>query len=188
MRELDYDCYLEYTDGLSILASNGEHSSKESYICDLHVIDDLPCGIVLSNEFIFQNRFFSRLNNISHGDPVDVCPDAAGLVDSVLFMRNRSARLSMLSQWRRLLGTETAVELPLHRSQHSDTSTASGSSTLASSRNGRWQAEEARRNRLQRRITFLPEPQKSVEQRSEDHRRVRWDRKNPRPPATVSAA
>ncbi|KAM6535989.1 hypothetical protein FALCPG4_005512 [Fusarium falciforme] len=54
-RELDYDQYLGFTVGLSSLTSHGGATAKATFICDLHVIEDLPCDIILSNEFIFQN-------------------------------------------------------------------------------------------------------------------------------------
>lgn len=186
MKELDYDCYLDYAVGLSILTGQSGYTRKETYICDLHVIDDLPCDIILSNEFIFRNRVFSRFRNVLHSRPDDDSRRPASPADSVLFMRNRSATRSLLSRWRRLLDSEMSVELPLYRSQDSDTSTAPAPSRLASSWNERWEDEEARRNRAQLRIAPLPEPQRSVEQRSENYRRAIWDRDNPRPPATAS--
>lgn len=185
-QELDYDCYLDYAARLYILTGQSGYTSKETYICDLHVIDDLPCDIIFSNEFIFRNRIFSRFINVLHSRPNNDSQCRANPDDSVLFMRNRSAKRSLLSRWRRLLDSEMSVELPLYRSQDSDASTTPSASRLASSWNERWEDGEARRNRAQLRIAPLPEPQRSVEQRSENYRRAIWDRDNPRPPATAS--
>lgn len=186
MKELNYDFYVDYAVGLSILTGQSGYTRKETYICDLHVIDDLPCDIVLSNEFIFRNRVFSRFRNVLHSRPDDDSRRPASPADSVLFMRNRSTKRSLLSRWRRLLDSEMSVELPLYRSQDSNTSTAPAPSQLTSSWIERWEDEEARRNRAQLRIAPLPEPQRSVEQRSENYRRAIWDRDNPRPPATAT--
>ncbi len=47
--ELDYDQYLDFTAGFSSLLSSGAKSTgKATFICDLHVIEDLPCDIILS--------------------------------------------------------------------------------------------------------------------------------------------
>ncbi|KAM6535988.1 hypothetical protein FALCPG4_005511 [Fusarium falciforme] len=84
-------------------------------------------------------------------------------------MRNRSIKSSWFSRWRRLPQSE-ANTIPLQG---------------GSSWEERWEIEEARRNRVQLWIASLLEPQKSDEQRSENHGQAIWDRDNPRPPGNV---
>lgn len=74
---------------------------SSNFICDLHVIEDLPCDIILSNKFIFQNQVFSRFGSLFCSRqpcifPQDVSPD--GLF---LYVRNKSLKESWWRRWRR---------------------------------------------------------------------------------------
>jgi hypothetical protein len=169
-QELDYGQYLDYTAGLSSLLNRGANATaKTTFICDLHVIEDLPCDIILSSEFIFENQVFSRFKNLFCTQPATTASGSdVALDDSLLFIRNKSTRCGFFSWWCGRAQSETNI-IPLQASP---------------SWEEHWEVEEARRNRALLRISLLPEPQKSVEQRSENHRQVLWDRSNPRPPAT----
>lgn len=64
---LDREEYIAYTAGLSSYLSGGPELMTEAaaiFICDLHVIQDLPCDIVLSGEFIFRNNVFTKFQSL----------------------------------------------------------------------------------------------------------------------------
>jgi hypothetical protein len=188
-QELDYDQYLGFTAGLSSLINHGaEVTAKATFICDLHVIEDLPCDIILSNEFIFQNRVFSRFKSLFYSRPANTSLDNMILDFGLLFMRNRSTRSSWFSRWHLPPQDETNTsESSLSENRHEDMLTPLVPLQGGPSWEERWEIEEARRNRAQLRIAPLPEPQKSVEQRCENHRQAIWDRDNPRPPRLTSS-
>ncbi|KAH7013424.1 hypothetical protein EDB80DRAFT_371765 [Ilyonectria destructans] len=171
-QELDYDQYLSFTAGLYSLTSRRAKviRPKSTFICDFHVIEDLPCDIILSNEFIFQNQVFSRFESLFHSKQANTCSGGDSILDhGLLFMRIKSTRTSWFS--RRPAPPESEINtIPL----------GGGSSWEE-----RWEIEETRRNHSQLSITLLPEPQRSFEQRNESQRQTIWDKKNPRPlPAT----
>ncbi|CZR67957.1 uncharacterized protein PAC_17856 [Phialocephala subalpina] len=164
-KELDYNQYLGFAAGLSSVVGNG---AKSTFICDFHVIEDLPCDIVLSNEFIFQNQVFSRFGGLFYSRPTNISLEAEKMLDNgLLFMRITHKRSSWFFRRRRRSQRETDT-IPLQDNPTWE---------------DRWKIEEARRNRNQLWITSIPEPQKSVEQRNEDQRQVIWDRDNMRPPS-----
>ncbi|RYP79069.1 hypothetical protein DL771_000047 [Monosporascus sp. 5C6A] len=182
-QELNYDQYLGFTAGLSSLTSHGGARARATFICDLHVIEDLPCDIILSNEFIFQNQVFSRFKSLFYSGPASTSPGDVTLADGLLFMRNKSTKPSRFSRWRRLPQSETdRTESSSSENRLEDMLTPLVPLQGGSSWEERWEIELARRNRAQLRIASLPEPQKSLEQRGENHRRAIWDRDNPRPP------
>ncbi|KAK4111678.1 hypothetical protein N656DRAFT_147613 [Canariomyces notabilis] len=189
-RELDYDRYLEYANGLATLTSKGgggrAAATKTTFVCDLHVIEDLPCDIILSSEFIFDNQVFSRFNHLFHSEasPAPACllqdcdtPRKMSLNDCMLFMRMKLAKGSWFP-WRR---PGQRQELPVD-----------DNSVILRQLDRRWEelwdAEELRRNQMQLWIATLPEPQKSNEQRAESQRQQDWDKSHPRPlPRTASS-
>jgi hypothetical protein len=68
-QELNYDQYVDFAAGFSSVTN---HGAKATFICDLHVIEDLPCNIVLSNEFIFQNQVFARFKDLFYSQPAKI--------------------------------------------------------------------------------------------------------------------
>jgi hypothetical protein len=187
---LDYDQYLGFTAGLSSLINHGaEVTAKATFICDLHVIEDLPCDIILSNEFIFKNQVFSKFESLFYSMPANTSAGDVILDCGLLFMRNTSTMSSWFSRWRQLPQSETNTsESSLSESRYDDILTAIVPLQEDPSWEDRWEIEEARRNRAQLRIAPLQEPQKSVEQRNENHRQAVWDRDNPRPPPRFTSS
>ena len=59
--------YSEYMEGLrNVISSNRSGKggfASTSVICDLHVIEDLPCDLILSTQFIMDNRALLRLHD-----------------------------------------------------------------------------------------------------------------------------
>jgi hypothetical protein len=104
-RSLDFNRYLNFAAGLSSIVSNG---AKSTFVCDLHVIEDLPCDIVLSNEFIFQNQVFSRFKGLFHPRLASISLDAEKMLDDrLLFIRNTHKRSSWFFRPRRPPQSET---------------------------------------------------------------------------------
>ncbi|KAI8683390.1 hypothetical protein NCS57_00003100 [Fusarium keratoplasticum] len=142
---LDYSLYLSFITGLeSLTGCEGKAPRQATFICDLYVIEGLPCDIILSNEFIFQYRVFSRFQHLFYSTPPNIPPNEQASVDnSLLFIRKRrSGRLLR----RQPPQTETNT-IPLQGGL---------------SWEERWEVEEARRNRAMLRIAFLPDPQKTI--------------------------
>ncbi len=104
--ELNYDQYHGFLSGLSSLTGRGTKTT--TFMCDLHVVEDLPCDIILSNEFIFQNKVFSRFKSL-------FCPSSVGTWSRdvvnpehrLMFVRNKSAKLSWFSRRRRRAHSQT---------------------------------------------------------------------------------
>lgn len=86
-----------------MVISNGRDTTKRAtFICDLHVIENLPCDIILSNEFIFQNQVFYRFKDLFYAEHsatylFDSDLDR-GEDDGLLFIRNISRRTSWFSR------------------------------------------------------------------------------------------
>ena len=71
-----------------------------TFICDFHVLVDLPCDIILSGEFIFKNQVFSRFKHLFCTNPASIAPGSDVVQDdSLLFIRNKTTRFRFLS-WR----------------------------------------------------------------------------------------
>lgn len=100
--ELDFNQYHNYLSGLSSLMSKGGKTTKTTFICDLHVVENLPCDLILSNDFIFQNKVFSQFKTLFYSVPLSCCSgDTESLEQRLMFVRNKSGRSSWLSRWRR---------------------------------------------------------------------------------------
>lgn len=120
-RELDYDQYLLHEAGLSSLIHHEMPSRpKVVFICDFHVIDDLPCDIILSHEFIMRNQVFTRFNHLFYLDAeVPSSEDALDLRDRLLFIRMKR-RGNFQWPWRRQLrrsdnASESSLDFRLGR-------------------------------------------------------------------------
>ena len=100
-RELNYDQYVKFAAGLYSFKNQGRTKTRQvTFICDLHVLEDLPCDIILSNEFIFQNQVFSRFKNLFYSESVDKSLSGnAFLDDSLLYIRLKRPRFSRLRRW-----------------------------------------------------------------------------------------
>ncbi|KAK1829172.1 hypothetical protein QBC39DRAFT_137574 [Podospora conica] len=169
LQSVDYEQYLEHTAGLSARASQGPVTT--TFICDLHVVEDLPCDIILSNEFIFKNNVFTRFQGLFMSGAGDECPGARMIPkDSILFIRKRSKWWR--SKWRRAQSSRSATATPNH--------------APATSWREKWLVEEEKRNEWDRLwLTMLPMEQRpggwEVEWTIELERRAAWDRDNLRP-------
>lgn len=182
-QEQDYDQFLGFTAGLSSLTSNGGPMAKTTFICDLHVIEDLPYDIILSNDFIFQNQVFSRFKSLFYSGLANTSPGDIIMDNRLLFVRNKSTRSSWFSRWHRLPQSEANTsESSLSTNKQENMLTPLVPLQRGPSWEERWEIEEARRNQAQLRMAPLTGPQKSVEQSSENQKQAIWDRENPRPP------
>lgn len=193
-REFDLGQYLEYDRGLTDLLKEGRGvkaaNDKSVFICDLHVVDDLPCDIILSSDFIFDHQVFSRFKHLffteppppDHPDPHPsrCIPDPGGdkpsLGDYLLYIRStKKARQWFRWGWRR----PPTPPPPLPSDPNDNNAVPLQQRPTWEEL---WEAEEARRNRMQLRIASLSEPLRAEEQRVEAQRREDWDRNHPRLP------
>ena len=68
-KEFTYDSYRWFVNSFDSLMEKKGHrkaTAESIFICDLHVVEGLPCDIILSNEFIFTHQVFSRFKLLSH--------------------------------------------------------------------------------------------------------------------------
>ena len=90
-REFAYDSYRGFVAGFDSLMEQRGHrraTAESTFICDLHVVEGLPCDIILSNEFIFSHRVFSRFKLLSHVElPVTARRADLRPENCLLFMR-----------------------------------------------------------------------------------------------------
>ncbi|KAI1800582.1 hypothetical protein F4811DRAFT_21836 [Daldinia bambusicola] len=163
---LSFDKYFKYIDTIFSLMSKGDKGKAEaSFLCDLHVAESLPCDIILSSDFVFQNQIFSNFEDLCSSDSAGPPPPADSLAHGgILFMRTKEKKFRWL-RWRRATQTQTSPTPPQHSPTWDEL----------------WEIEVARRNQKQLWIAFLPEPQKSIEERSESQKQALWDSQNPRP-------
>jgi hypothetical protein len=207
-REINYHWFVEHAEGLASLVGNDMDGSlfpgKMTFISDLHVIEGLPCDIILSNEFIFNNQIFSRFQHLfsatsrsPHALQGDINHTGTGdtgisdVQDSLLFMRMKSDKFSRLfSRQQRSLPPSTPNTTIITNTNNNislqSINTASGSpqtqiQTKMQIWQAKWVAEESRRNHVQLRIESLTEHLKTQEERAEVLRQTNWDRRHPRP-------
>jgi hypothetical protein len=89
---LDHDKYLDFAAGLSSRLSNEPEIKVATFVCDLHVIEDLPSDIILSGEFIFKNHVFTKFHGLFVAVADAECPEARMTPeDCLLFMRKRKS-------------------------------------------------------------------------------------------------
>ncbi|KAK1754760.1 hypothetical protein QBC47DRAFT_225662 [Echria macrotheca] len=163
---LDREAYIAYTAGLSSSLSKEPGlmtGAAAIFICDLHVIEDLPCDIVLSGDFIFRNNVFTKFQSLFMKTAAAEC-HGAGMTpqDALLFVRKRP-------RWLRSRRPGGAAGSPV------------AAPTTATSWQERWRVEEERRNQVCLWLAGLPEAERIVERARELERRVAWDSGNPRP-------
>ncbi|KAJ4252414.1 hypothetical protein NW762_011014 [Fusarium torreyae] len=171
---LDYDAYQTFIDTVESLKSHGSYpQQRTSFICDLHIIEDLPCDIILSNEFIFQNQVFSRFKHLFYSIPTIPLSSNNFLGGGILFMR--ISRGSRFSRW-----WSSRLRRQRDDTKKSAPSCDPVSAAGALSWEKRWGVEEARRNSAQLHIAVLPKSQRSNAQKIEDCRKSLWDKENPR--------
>jgi hypothetical protein len=199
-REFDLNQYLEYDRGLTDLLKEdrGPRAAKDKsvFVCDLHVVDDLPCDIILSSDFIFDHQVFSRFKHLFFSEPSSepanelawgsksrlqphisaLRGNKACLGDYLLYIRSTKKQ----RQWFRWGWRRPPTPPPPLPSDPNDNNAV----PLQQRQTWEelWEAEEARRNRMQLRIASLSEPLRTEEQRAEAQRREGWDRNHPRPP------
>ncbi|KAJ2983890.1 hypothetical protein NQ176_g375 [Zarea fungicola] len=107
--ELDYDRYHGYLSVLSSLTRSAEEREKTTFICDLHVVEKLPCDLILSNDFIFQNNVFSNFRSLFYAEAVTPWKKGAVAMDRcLLFVRNKNVKLSWLSRRNRRTNIEAS--------------------------------------------------------------------------------
>lgn len=171
---LDCDRYLELTDNLSsILGKNKPRSTPHlTFVSDLHVIEDLPCDIILSSEFIFRNQIYSRFKGLFCSTSTESQNGTASLDRSLLVLRETKTQkpLAWIRRLRQRSQVSTAAQLVSHEAG-------------ASYEEGR-NAEMSRRNLADRHISTLDDKERTIEERKEEEERVLWERDNPNPQQT----
>ncbi len=184
-QEVNLDWYLEYDRDFTALMSKDWRAKtgtdKSIFICDLHVVESLPCDIILSSDFIFENHVFSRFSHLFSSDGsfthrslshhLPASSAKMSLDNSLMIIRMSEKGKSLFSRLRR--GSPTTT-LPGANNNGIPLQGASSWEEL-------WEKEEERRDRIQLHIAGLPEPVRSDEQRAEDQKRADWDRRHPRP-------
>lgn len=60
--------YIDYLRNAENLLQPSRHRDQSTFICDLHVMDGLPCDIILGRQFIFDNSLFHRLDQLPHAE------------------------------------------------------------------------------------------------------------------------
>ncbi|KAK0714067.1 hypothetical protein B0T26DRAFT_384379 [Lasiosphaeria miniovina] len=194
-RELDWEQYSKYDRTLSELLDKGggaaSSRTKSTFTCDLYVVENLPCDIILSSNFIFDNHVLSRFEHLfsskqplahrtSHHATPSSCGSKMNFSDCLLFMRIRSNKASKNKKWSWLSwgwrGPPPTPPPP---------------NGIPLQNGPTWEelleAEEARRNQMQLRIGSLPESSnyKADMQQAEVQRQAAWDTDHPRPPPPV---
>jgi len=101
LESIDHDKYSNFTARFS---SNGRGKDsglgRAIFVCDLHVIEDLPFDLILSGDFIFRNRVFVSFRNLF----VTSTSDTTNLKDNnsqghrLLFIRRRVRRWRTLQR------------------------------------------------------------------------------------------
>lgn len=175
--EFDQDKYLNYLSDLSSLADSPTAKRTTNFVCDLHVVEDLPCDVILSNDFILRNDVFSGFKDLFFSGSASASTRETILASGLLFMRDIGRGLAWpFRRWSQRQEANTAqASMPSLRAEELLTPIPPPEVSW----NERWEREEARRDRAQKRIAGLPEPQRSSEQRSEDCRQRFWVRNNP---------
>ena len=103
---LDHDGYVDFAAGLSSEMGRTSDTKTTTFICDLHVIQDLPCDIILSGEFIFKNNVFGKFQGLfmddseKEGEGVSMASR-----DCLLFIRKRLKRFLGWPKSRKKRGT-----------------------------------------------------------------------------------
>jgi hypothetical protein len=95
MESLEQNEYLNFAAGLASSKGGEVHEvDKTIFVCDLHVIDNIPFNIILSGDFIFKNKVFGNFQHLFAASAAG----ADGLKDDVpeeqrlLFVRRRARR------------------------------------------------------------------------------------------------
>jgi len=106
LMSLDHDGYVDFAAGLSSEMGRTSDTKTTTFICDLHVIQDLPCDIILSGEFIFKNNVFGKFQGLfmddseKEGEGVSMASR-----DCLLFIRKRLKRFLGWPKSRKKRGT-----------------------------------------------------------------------------------
>ncbi|KAJ3479226.1 hypothetical protein NLG97_g8371 [Lecanicillium saksenae] len=101
--ELGWDQYHAYIFELSSkTAQNGKsYEPGTTFICDLHVVENLPCDIVLSSDFVLQNNVFSRFQSLFYTETTSPSEAHTTSVDcGLMFVRRRGEKRSWFSRRR----------------------------------------------------------------------------------------
>lgn len=99
--ELDYHHYDKYFSELSSLTRREGEPPKSTFICDLHVVEDLPCDIILSNDFISQNKVFSRFKSLFYTEKSNSqMGSSTSLGRCLMFVRSKSGKIPWFSRRR----------------------------------------------------------------------------------------
>ncbi|KAK4188184.1 hypothetical protein QBC35DRAFT_463116 [Podospora australis] len=156
LQSLDYKRYLDFI--ASFLPGSNDWTHKAPFICDLHVIEDLPHDIILSGEFIVKNEVFTKFESL-------FCDSmTAPQEEALMFIRKHQSEISWYRRW---WNRQSLKKSPAH-------------SHRTSTWEERWGMEEERRIKADWMISQLSEPRRTQEHSKEKQLRAEWDRKNPR--------
>ncbi|KAK3306113.1 uncharacterized protein B0T15DRAFT_575316 [Chaetomium strumarium] len=71
---MEYDAYLDLVAGMSYADRATGGLDRTTFICDLHLVEDLPCDIILSGEFVFQHHVLDRFKSPFSASPLPPTP------------------------------------------------------------------------------------------------------------------
>ncbi|KAK0745622.1 hypothetical protein B0T18DRAFT_428743 [Schizothecium vesticola] len=73
---VEYNEYFDLAETLcsAMISPTSKSKKKSTFVCELHVIDDLPCDVVLSSSFIFSQRVFVRFGSLFSLKPAITTP------------------------------------------------------------------------------------------------------------------
>jgi len=93
---MGYDEYLDLVAGMTSPEDGDGRAKKTTFICDLHVIEDLPCDIMLSGVFVFQHQVFDRFETLFCNTQTSAAlsKTSQSPIDRLLFVRERRTLLS----------------------------------------------------------------------------------------------
>ncbi|KAH6691243.1 hypothetical protein F5X68DRAFT_259339 [Plectosphaerella plurivora] len=146
-----------------------------SFICDIHVIEDLPCDVVLSNEFIFQNQNYTRFADI-------FCPassETSELERTILLLELEKKA----SSWKRVKGAWSSIRGS--PSAQENVGAAPSSQRPQQGPQHSWdellRIEGKRRIGAQNTMLSLSGDELSRYSAREQEIQAEWERENPRP-------
>ena len=104
MESLEQNEYLSFAAGLASSKGGEVHEvDKMIFVCDLHVIDNLPFDIILSGDFIFKNKVFSNFQHlfIASATGAEGLKNKTPEEQQLLFVRKRTSRWPLHPSGRR---------------------------------------------------------------------------------------
>lgn len=103
----EYKATLKFADGSVAVTSGmvlgaqrrfGADHSSSTHLLDFHILDDLPCGVVLCNENLYDNQVFSLYEDHFHQEQLeDQSSDVAAYLYFIILRKWGKVRASSLA-------------------------------------------------------------------------------------------